>query len=311
MNTMAILNSLLSATVTSGTILLFAGLGGLIGENSGMGNLGTEGIMLVGAISGYIVAQATGSLVLAVLAAMLVGALLAGLHAYLTVSLRASQVVSGLAMTIFGTGFSAFLGSEYVGSVARVSFHAVPIPGLFQIPLVGQMLFNQNVLVYMGYLLVPLLWFFLYRTRWGMQLRAVGENPAAADAAGLNVFRIRYASLMAGGALMGLSGVYLTLGYNSTWMEGIAGGRGWIAVALVIFSTWNPLRVVGGALLFGAISVLGLRLQAFGIRINTEFFDMLPYIATIVVLILVTGNHRKKRAAAPAALGLPYDREAR
>lgn len=311
MNVMAILNSLLSATVTSGTILLFAALGGLLGENAGINNLGAEGIMLVGAITGYMAAQLTGSLWVAVLVAMACGALLAALHAFLTVTLRASQVVSGLAMTIFGTGFSAFLGTEYVGTVTRVSFHAIPIPGLAGIPVLGPMLFNQNVLVYLGYLLVPAIWFFLYRTRWGMQLRAAGENPSAADAAGLNVFRIRYLSLMAGGALMGLSGVYLTLGYNSTWMEGITGGRGWIAVALVIFATWNPVRVVGGALLFGAISVLGLRLQAFGIRINTEFFDMLPYIATIAVLILVTGSHRKKRAAAPAALGLPYDREAR
>lgn len=311
MNVWQMVVSALAATVAAGTVLLFASLGEIISEKGGVMNLGVEGMILVGAISGFMAVQATGSLLIAVLVGMVAGGLLALIHAFLTVSLRANQVVSGLALTIFGTGMSAFLGKAYIGVPAVVRFQAVPVPGLSQIPFLGPVLFEQNFLVYVSFVLVPVVWFILNKTHLGLKIRSAGENPAATDAAGINIFAVRYGCTIAGGMFSGLAGVFLALAYNSQWMENISAGRGWIAVALVIFAMWNPWKALLGSYLFGLVGILGLRLQAVGVVIPDAFFSMLPYILTIVVLIFVTGRLRGRGDGAPASLSVAYDREAR
>ncbi len=303
--------SSLNATVAAGTVLLLASLGEAISEKGGILNLGVEGMILVGAISGFIAAQASGSLVVAVLAGMAAGGLLALIHAFLTVSLRANQVVSGLALTIFGTGTASFLGKSFVGIQSVVRFEDIPIPGLSSIPFIGPIFFDQDILVYASILLVPVVWFVLNKTHLGLKIRSAGENPAATDAAGINVFAVRYGCTIAGGMFSGLAGVFLALAYNSQWMENISAGRGWIAVALVIFAMWNPWKALVGSYLFGLVGILGLRLQAIGVRVPDAFFSMLPYILTIVVLIFVTGRLKGRGDGAPAALSVAYDREAR
>lgn len=303
--------NMLAAMVAAGTVLLLASLGEIISEKSGVMNLGVEGMILVGAVAAIMAVQATGSLVLAVLFAMLAGGLMALIHALLTVTLRASQVVSGLALTIFGTGLSSFLGNSYVGIPAVKAFGAVAIPVLSDIPFLGPVLFRQNLLVYLSILLVPVIWFVLNRTHLGLKIRSAGENPAATDAAGIDIFAVRYGCTIAGGTLAGLAGAFLSLGYNSSWMENISAGRGWIAVALVIFATWNPWKALLGSYLFGLISILGLRLQAVGVVIPDALFAMLPYILTILVLILITGRRKGRGDGSPASLSVSYDREAR
>ncbi len=311
MNVGQMILSMLAATVAAGTVLLLASLGEIISEKGGILNLGVEGMIMVGAISGFMAAQASGNLIVAVLVGMIAGGLLALIHAFLTVSLRANQVVSGLALTIFGSGMASFLGKTYVGVQAVVRFQAIPIPGLSAIPFIGPVLFNQNILVYASYLLVPALWFVLNKTHLGLKIRSAGENPAATDAAGINVFAVRYGCTIAGGMFSGLAGVFLALAYNSQWMENISAGRGWIAVALVIFAMWNPWKALIGSYLFGLVGILGLRLQAVGVTVPDAFFSMLPYILTIVVLIFVTGRLKGRGDGAPAALSVAYDREAR
>lgn len=303
--------STLAAMVAAGTVLLLASLGEIISEKGGVLNLGVEGMILVGAITGFMAAQATGSLLVAVLAAIVAGGLMSLIHAVLTVSMRANQVVSGLALTIFGSGMSAFLGKDYVGVPAVVHFQNAPIPALSGIPFFGPILFNQNILVYLSILLVPAVWFILNRTHLGLKIKSAGENPAATDAAGINIFAVRYGCTIAGGMFSGLAGAFLSLAYNSSWIENISAGQGWIAVALVIFAMWNPWKALLGSYLFGLISILGLRLQAVGIQIPSSLFSMLPYILTIVVLIFVTGRLRGRGDGAPAALSVSYDREAR
>jgi simple sugar transport system permease protein len=249
---------------------------------------------------------------------MIVGGLLSLIHAFLTVSLRAEQVVSGLALTLLGTGLASFLGERLgaeggplVGLIGP-RFQEVPIPVLSQIPLIGPVLFNQNVLVYLMYILVIVSSFVLYRTRPGLLLRSVGESPQTADAMGVNVFRVRYQYTIIGGMLVGLAGASLSLAYTPGWSENLTGGRGWIAIALVIFATWDPVRAVFGALLFGGINAIQFRLQASGTTIPANLLNMLPYILTVVVLVLVTWLEAfRKRVGAPAALGLPYNREER
>ena len=311
MNVLQLVISALAATIAAGTVLLLASLGEIISEKGGVLNLGVEGMILVGAITGFMAAQATGSLLVAILAAMLAGGALALIHAFLTVSLRANQVVSGLALTIFGTGMSAFLGKSYVGLTSVVSFKAVNIPLLCDIPFFGPILFQQNLIVYLSILFVPVVWFVLNKTHLGLKIRSAGENPAATDAAGINIFAVRYGCTVAGGMFSGIAGAFLALGYNSSWMVNISAGRGWIAVALVIFAMWNPWKALLGSYLFGLISILGLRLQAVGVVIPESLFSMLPYILTIVVLVLITGRLRNRGDGAPAALSVSYDREAR
>lgn len=308
--------SILAVTVRSGTSLLYATLGEVLTERSGILNLGVEGVMIMGAVTGFAATYHSGSAVVGTLVAMVVAALLAAIHAFLTVSLRADQTVSGLALSIFGSGLASFLGQRLgpagkplVGLIGP-KFARVPLPFLSDLPVLGRSFFRADALTYLLYLLVPLIWFWLYRTRPGLHLRAVGENPRTADAMGVNVTATRYLYTIVGGMLMGLGGAHLSLAYTPGWAEGLTGGRGWIAVAMVIFATWNPLRAVLGALLFGSVTAVQFRLQAAGTTIPASFLGMLPYFFTIVVLVFITWWETfSKRVGAPAALGVPYIRE--
>lgn len=311
-----LLTSLLAITVRAGASLLYATLGEIYAERSGILNLGVEGMMMVGAVSAFAVAYHTGSVALAVLTALLAGTVMAAIHAFLSVSLRANQVVSGLTITLFGTGLASFLGqrlgpggTRLVGLVGP-TLNRVPVALLHDLPIVGTALFNQDLLTYGLYLGVPLAWWYLYKTRAGLSMRAVGENPETADAMGIRVAATRYAYTMFGGALAGLGGAHLSLAYTRGWTENITGGRGWIAVALVIFAMWDPLRAVIGAALFGGINAVQFRMQAAGTTIPAALLNMFPYIATIVVLVVMTWwETLRKRVGAPAALAVPYARE--
>lgn len=303
--------AVLAAAVGTGTPILFVALGEIVAEKSGVQNLGLEGMMLVGAVVGFMVANSTLSLVAAIAAAMLGGAALALLHGYITITLKANQVVSGLALTIFGTGLSGYLGKPFVGVPALVKFDRMPIAYLSEIPILGRIFFNHNLLVYISFALVFALWYFFYKTSAGLKLRAIGENPGAADSLGINVFRLRYIYTIFGGMMAGLGGAYLSLAAAQSWIENMSGGRGWIAVALVIFAIWNPARAIFGAYLFGGVEALGYRLQAVGVTVSPFILNMLPYLLTIAVLIIVTLQNKKTRIGEPEALGQPYDREER
>ncbi|HVL24430.1 MAG TPA: ABC transporter permease [Thermomicrobiales bacterium] len=309
--TIGFLTAVLAAGVASGAAILYAALGEVLAERAGVLNLGVEGMMLMGALGGFAVCVWTESAWIGVLGACVVGGLMALIHAVLTISLRANQVVSGLALTLFGTGLSAYLGASLVGRPAPDSFTKLAIPVLSDIPRVGTILFKQDALVYLAYIVVPALWWWVYRTRPGLNLRSVGENPATADAMGLDVNRIRYRYVILGGAFAGLGGAVISLATNPGWTENMTAGRGWIAVALVIFGTWNPARAAAGALLFGAIEAAQFRMQAINVPISSFFLNMTPYIFTIVVLIIATRQTRRMRIGQPAALGVPYVREER
>lgn len=303
--------SVLAAAIAAGTAILYACLGEILCERAGVLNLGVEGMMLMGALGGFAVTFWTGSPWLGVGAAMFVGGLLSLIHAVLTVTLQANQVVSGLALTIFGSGLSSFLGQSLVGLSPPASFVRIPIPVLSDIPVLGPILFRQDMLTYLSYLLVPLLWIYMFRTRPGLYLRAVGENPATTDAMGLSVARLRYLYIVLGGMFAGLGGAVISLATNPGWAENMTAGRGWIAVALVIFATWNPVRAAFGAYLFGGVEAVQFRLQSGGTQISPFFLSMLPYIFTIVVLTLATRETVRRRVGAPAALGRGYVREER
>lgn len=314
--TEAFVVSILVITIRAGTSLLYATLGELITERAGILNLGVEGMMMLGAATAFAVGFHSGSAWLGLAAAMLAGGLLGLLHAFLSATLRADQVVSGLALTFFGTGLASFMGQRLgPGGVTMVGlrgpvFPRYQLPILREIPVLGPTLFNQDVLTYGLYLLVPVMWFFLYRTQQGLHLRAVGENPQAADAMGVSVNGTRYLYTVLGGFLIGLAGAHLSLGYLQGWAQNITGGRGWIAIALVIFATWDPLRAVLGALLFGGINAIQFRMQAAGTTIPAPFLNMLPYLFTIIVLVMITWWEAfRRRIGAPSALGLPYGRE--
>lgn len=307
----SIIVAVLATGIIAGTPLLFAALGELISERAGVMNLGVEGMMLVGAVTGFAFDVYTHNLWVAIVAAMLAGGLLGLIHGFLTISLKANQVVSGLALTIFGTGLSAYLGKPLIGVPAPVTFQAVVIPHLSKIPWMGQIFFSHDMLVYLSFAMVALFWFILYKTKTGLILRAVGENPGAVDAAGINVFKVRYLSVIIGGMLAGMGGAYLSLAYAPSWLENMTAGRGWIAVALVIFAMWNPLRALIGAYIFGTIDALGFHLQTMGVMIPSFFLKMLPYIFTLIILIVLTRETKHRRVATPEALGLPYSREDR
>ena len=307
---MSILIAFLAAAIVAGTSILLAALGELIAERSGILNLGVEGMMLVGAVTGFLMAIKTGNHWYGLLAAMLAGGLLAALHAFICVTMRGNQVVSGLALTILGTGISGVVGKAYQGVPLSNPFKAVHIPGLADIPVLGPILFRQDALVYCSILIAIIIWYVIYRSRWGLTIRAVGQNPAAADAVGISVSRVRYFCTILGGILAGMGGAYLSLGYAPSWQENMTAGRGWIAVALVIFALWNPLRAIMGAYLFGGVEALTFRLQIIGISISSFYLAMLPYLLTILVLVLVTIRLRQETGT-PAALGLAYDREER
>ncbi|MDD2586391.1 MAG: ABC transporter permease [Syntrophomonadaceae bacterium] len=302
--------ALLTAAVVVGTPLLYAAMGELLTERSGILNLGVEGMMLVGAVLGFMITVNTGNYWYGILAAMFGGGMMAAIHAFISVTLRGNQVVSGLALTIFGTGVSGFMGKPYQGVNISMPFDIINIPVLSKIPVLGPVFFSHNILVYASILIALVLWYILYRTRWGLTIRSVGENPAAADAVGISVSRVRYLCTITGGILAGLAGAYLSLAYAPSWQENMTAGRGWIAVALVIFALWNPLRAILGSYLFGGVEALTFRLQATGVTISPFFLSMFPYILTVLVLVIVTIRLRQE-AGAPTALATPYDREER
>jgi simple sugar transport system permease protein len=301
-----ILISILTRTLIAGTPLLLGTLGEIITERSGVLNLGVEGMMAVGAMSAFTVTLITGSPWLGLLAAVLAGALAAGLHAFVSVSLRANQVVSGLALTMLGLGVSGLFGRPFIGRPLPQKLGAVRIPGLAEIPVVGRILFSRDPLFYLAVVLGILLWILLSRTRWGIQIRSVGENPAAAEVQGINVARIRYLCVLLGGALAGMAGAHLSLVYSKSWTEGLTGGRGWIVIALTIFALWNPLRAFLGAFLFGCIFVLQYLLQPIGVPPN--LLAMMPYLATLTVLLAGGLRKDRRRLLAPAKLGEAYSK---
>lgn len=304
----------LFAAVQAGTPLLFATLGELLTEKVGNLNLGVEGIMLIGAVAGFTFGLMSHNPLLALFGALVAGALSALIFAFLTVTLRVNQVVTGLSLTIFGGGVAGFAGKALAGKLVpedvKAAFVGTKIPLLGDIPFIGKILFQQDWFVYLGYVMVIMLGIYLYKTKIGLNVRAVGENPAAADASGINVSLYKYVHILLGGALCGLGGAYLTLVYVPAWQENITAGRGWIAVALVIFATWNPYKALAGSYFFGMLSLAGLYLQKFNIKISLFLIDMLPYIVTIVVLIFISLKNVKENAP-PKALGEPYFREER
>jgi len=297
----AMIISLLAAAVQSGTPILYATLGEIITEKSGVLNLGVEGAMIVGALAGFIVSRYTGSPALGFLAAGVAGTLAASVHGVVCLWFQGNQVVSGLALTILGAGLANYLGTSYVG-LSAPGFSPFAIPLLSSIPVIGPIFFNHDILVYFSYCIPPALWLFFTSTRFGLGLRAAGEYPAAATAAGLNVVGYRWFGIGAGGFFMGLGGAYLSLAYTHLWTTNLTGGRGWIAVALVIFAFWRPGRAMLGAYLFGGIMALQLRLQAMGTQLPSSLLLMLPY--GLTVLVLVMSSWRKNINEEPAALGV-------
>lgn len=304
------LEVLLDATVRAGTPILFATLGAIINERAGIINLGIEGLMLIGALSGFAATFASGSLLAGVLAAFAAAFIAGSIHAFICVQLRGNQIVSGLALTMFGIGITALFGRGVVGqTIDGFERHAVPL--LARLPVIGKAFFNQDWLIYLSFLLVALIWFFFYHSRWGINLRTVGENPAAADACGIPVNRYRFLAVAGGSGLVGIGGAYLSLAYTPMWIENMSAGRGWIAVALVIFASWSSVRALFGAYLFGGVTAMQLRFQAMGTTVSAHLLQMLPYLFTIVVLVISTLRLQKGASQQPGNLGLPYDREDR
>ncbi len=298
--------SVLTLTIPAGTALLLGTLGEVYAERSGVLNLGVEGMMIMGAVIGFAVTFATKNAILGIVAASLAGVLMALIHAYFSITLRVNQVVSGLALTMLGLGVSGLLGKQFIGMPLPVRLQPLNIPVLSNLPIIGEF-FKYNALIYFSILLVPLLSFFLYKTNWGIVLRSVGENPAAADAMGVNVFLVRYLAVMFGGLMAGLGGAFLSVAYSPAWIEGMTAGAGWIVIALTIFSLYDPTRAMLGAYLFGGVRVLQFRLQPLGIPAN--LLNMLPFIMTILVLVLISEQAFRRRIGVPAALMQPYSRE--
>jgi simple sugar transport system permease protein len=306
--------SFLNAAIQAGTPLLFATLGEILTEKAGNLNLGAEGTMLIGAIAGFLAGMSTANPFFAVLGAAAGGAIFAAIYAFLTVTLKANQVVTGLSLTILGTGISSFVGKDLNGMVVPDSikgFFAIKkIPLLGDIPFIGTVFFKQDLFVYLGYITAVILFIYIYKTRFGLNLRMVGENPSAADASGINVDLYKYVHILLGGALSGLGGAYLSLVYVPAWQENVTAGRGWIAVALVIFATWNPLKALFSSYFFGGLDILGFRLQKYDMHVSQYMIDMLPYAATIFVLIMIS-MRKKKEYMPPKELGNAYFREER
>ncbi|WP_313549276.1 ABC transporter permease [Pseudomonas sp.] len=297
-----LLTNLFYAMVRTGTPLLLVALGELVCEKSGVLNLGQEGMMLFGAVAGFITAFATGSLWLGVLVACLAGMLLSQLFAVVALGFNANQVATGLALTIFGVGLSSFVGAGWVGK-PLAGFEPINLPLLSEIPLIGRMLFGQDVLVYLSFALFVLVTWALLKSRVGLIIQAVGENPNAASAMGLPVLRVRVLALLFGGAMAGLAGGYLSLAYTPMWAENMTAGRGWIALALVVFASWRVGRVLLGTYLFGLASILHLVAQGIGLSIPGNLLAMLPYVATIIVLVLLSRDAVRTRLYAPVSLG--------
>lgn len=297
--------SFVLSVIIASTPLLLAAAGELVTERSGVLNLGIEGMMLVGAIIAFAVTVSTGSSILGILAGMLTGVAMSLVFAVLTLTFLANQVATGLALTIFGTGLSAMIGKGYIGIVVP-RLPQIHLPVLSDIPAFGPIFFGQDMLVYASFVLVFIIYWFLYRTHAGLVLRAVGDSHDAAHAIGFPVIRIRYLAVMFGGATSGLAGAYMALAYNTSWSEGMTAGRGWIALALVVFATWRPFWLVVGAYLFGGIMYMSLYIQGFGFHIPSQFISALPYLATSVVLVAISRDRKRVRMNAPACLGKPF-----
>jgi general nucleoside transport system permease protein len=296
---------LIAAMLASGTPLAIAGLGLIINEKAGVLNLGAEGIMLIAAVAGFAAAFHSGNDWVAFLAGSCAGALAAALAGWLMIWLNTNQYATGLALSLFGGGFSAFVGIAYVGKkLNERTQHAVPL--LSDIPFIGPAFFKQHPMVYLAIALVFVMGWFFYKTRAGLVLRSVGESPESAHALGYNVRLIRLGAIMAGGALVGVAGAYLSVIYAPLWVEGMVAGRGWIALALTVFATWRPGRVLLGAYLFGGVTMLQLHLQGMGVQVASQLLSMLPYIATIVVLALISRDAGWIRINMPASLGKPF-----
>ncbi len=301
-----------AAAIGAAIPIALAGLGELLAERSGVLNLGLEGMMLIGAVVAFLVGDGTGSLWLALLLGMLAAGGLALVHAFLCVTLRANQIVSGLALVIFGTGLSTFVGKPVEGRPLATDLRAVRLGPLADLPVVGPVLFRQDPLVYATVALTAVIAYYLDRTRPGLSVRAVGESPATADSTGLDVSRIRYVHVVVGGCLAGAGGAYLILGQVPSWSQaGTTGGLGWIALALVVFASWNPWRVLFGAVLFGLARRANFFLQDAGVAVPAELLSMLPYLLTIIVLVVWGSRDLRRRVGAPAALGVAFVRDER
>ena len=292
-------------TLAAGTPLVYAALGELVVEKSGVLNLGVEGMMLVGAVAAFAATATTGNPWLGVGCGIAAGAALALVFGVLTLTLMANQVASGLALSLFGVGLSAFVGLDYVGVVID-GIHAPDAGELSRLPVAGKLIFGHNPLVYLSLALPVAMQWFLYRTRAGLVLRAIGESPQSAHAIGYPVVRIRYCAVLFGGACAGLAGAYLAVVYTPLWVEGMTAGRGWIALALVVFANWKPWRCVAGAYLFGGVTLATFQAQAGGIALSSQLLSMLPYLATIVVLAVISRDVNVTRLNAPASLGKPF-----
>ncbi|MGH4037115.1 MAG: ABC transporter permease [Sphaerochaeta sp.] len=318
MNGIEFFTRLLAATLAMGTSLTYATLGEVFTEKSGVLNLGVEGTMLMGALAGFTATYFSGSLFLGILMAILIGAFFSLIHAFITISLRANQVVSGLAITMFGTGLANFLGKKIgpssngfnlIGLNLPVKFNNIRIPIISKIPIIGAF-FDVSLLTYALYFILPIAWYYMYKTKFGLSLRAVGEAPRTAAAMGLNVNKNRYLYTMFGGALSGIGGAALSLCFTPSWNDGMTGGMGWIAIALVIFSAWNPGKVAIGTLVFGGITSLQFAIQAAGIKmiIPVQFLAIAPYFITLITLVFMTIRAQKTngRFASPSALGTSF-----
>ncbi|AKG23859.1 ABC transporter permease [Calothrix sp. 336/3] len=300
-----IFTNILSDTIRAATPLIFAATGELVAEKSGVLNLGVEGMMLMGAASGFMVTVNTGSVYYGLIAAVIVGGAIALIHAVLTITFNANQIAAGLALGIFASGLSAFLGADYVGKPVT-PLQALNIPFLHEIPVVGKAIFQQDILVYLAVFLVFYLHWFLGNTRTGLVLRSVGESPQVSHALGLPVGKVRYLAVIWGGAMAGLAGADFSLAYTPLWAEGMTAGSGWIAIALVVFSGWRSPKILLGAYLFGAVSKIQLLLQGLGVNISPYLLSALPYLTTIVALVLISRHSDRQHTIAPLSLGKPY-----
>jgi simple sugar transport system permease protein len=307
---MTLIESILFATVAAGTPLLLVAMGELICEKSGMLNLGAEGMMSVGAVAAFVAAFTFESTLFGLVSAIIAGALLSLIYAVITVHLTANHVATGLAVAIFGVGLAAFLGKPFEAKVLP-SIAPTKIPWLSDLPVIGPALFGQPWMVYVTWILFGLVVWFLARTRGGLVLKSVGESPEAATAVGIDVVRVRYVAILFGGAMAGLGGAFLSLFHTPMWAEGMVAGKGWIALALVVFATWRAWRVFFGAYLFGGVMIAQLFVQSSPVPINipAQFLSALPYLATIVVLVLISRNAKMIRLNSPASLGKPFRKE--
>lgn len=302
---MGIIEAILLTVITAATPLVLASLGELVSERAGVLNLGVEGMMVMGAVLAFAVTQSTGSPYFGVLAGIACGALFSLLFGFLTLTLVANQVATGLALTILGLGISGQIGEPYVG-MSGIKLQPIVIPLLSDIPFLGPLLFKQDIIFYLSIALVFGVNWFLFRSRAGLKVRAIGDSHASAHALGIHVIRTRYLAVMFGGACAGLAGAQLSLVYTPQWVENMSAGRGWIALALVVFASWRPWRLLAGGYLFGAVSISQLHAQALGLGIPSQLLSALPYIATVVVLILISHNRRMTLINTPASLGKPF-----